>query len=83
MSDVPVRILGVRAVRTLQDDLAQLAAPNGSGDLISLTEFILLGNIAILGKGKKLEWDGPNMKFTNAPEMDQYLKRTYRTPWTL
>ncbi|QOV91475.1 Gfo/Idh/MocA family oxidoreductase [Humisphaera borealis] len=48
-----------------------------------LTEFILLGNIAILGKGKKLEWDGPNMKFTNAPEMDQYLKRTYRAPWTL
>lgn len=48
-----------------------------------LTEFILLGNIAILAKGKKLEWDGPSMKFTNAPEMDQYLKRQYRAGWTL
>lgn len=48
-----------------------------------LTEFILLGNIGIKGLGKKLEWDGPNMKFTNAPEMDKLLKREYRKPWTI
>lgn len=48
-----------------------------------LTEFILLGNIAILGQGKKLEWDGPGMTFANAPEFDKHLKREYRTPWTL
>jgi predicted dehydrogenase len=48
-----------------------------------LTEFILLGNIGILGAGKKLEWDGPNMKFSNAPEMDKHLKRQYRAPWSL
>ena len=48
-----------------------------------LTEFILLGNIAILGQGKKLEWDGPGMKFTNAPDFNKHLKREYRTPWTL
>ena len=48
-----------------------------------LTEFILLGNIAILAQGKKLEWDAPNMKFTNASEFDKHLKREYRTPWTL
>jgi predicted dehydrogenase len=48
-----------------------------------LTEFILLGNIGIIAQGKKLEWDGPNMKFTNAPDFDKHLKRTYRAPWTL
>lgn len=48
-----------------------------------LTEFILLGNIGILGQGKKLEWDGPNMAFTNAPDFNKHLKRTYRTPWTI
>jgi predicted dehydrogenase len=48
-----------------------------------LTEFILLGNIAILAKGKKLEWDGPNMKFTNAPEFDKHLKREYRAGWSI
>ena len=42
-----------------------------------LTEFILLGNIAIRRQGKKLEWDGPNMKFPNAPEADRWLKRGY------
>jgi predicted dehydrogenase len=48
-----------------------------------LTEFILLGNCGIKAQGKKLEFDGPNMKFTNAPEFDKLLKRTYRAPWTL
>jgi predicted dehydrogenase len=48
-----------------------------------LTEFILLGNIGILGQGKKLQWDGPNMKIANAPEMEKHLKREYRKPWTL
>jgi predicted dehydrogenase len=47
-----------------------------------LTETILLGNVAMRA-GKKLEWDGPNLKFTNAPEANQYLKRDYRQGWTL
>jgi hypothetical protein len=47
-----------------------------------LTEFILLGNVAIK-TGKKLEWDGPAMKFTNAPEADKYLHYDYRSGWTL
>ena len=47
-----------------------------------LTEFILLGNVAIRA-GKKLEWDGPNMKFTNAPEAEKYLHYKYREGWTL
>jgi hypothetical protein len=33
--------------------------------------------------GKKLEWDGPNMKATNSSEAAQYVKREYRKGWTL
>ena len=33
---------------------------------------------------KLLKWDGPNMKATNAPEADQYLKgMPYRAGWEL
>jgi hypothetical protein len=42
-----------------------------------LTEIILLGCVA-LRVGKKLEWDGPNMKAKNAPEAAQYVRREYR-----
>ena len=47
-----------------------------------LTEIILLGCIA-LRVGKKLEWDGPNMQATNAPEAAQYVKRTNRKGWEI
>jgi hypothetical protein len=47
-----------------------------------LAEAILLGNVAIRA-GKKLEWDGEGMKFRNAPEAEQYLKRQYRNGWSL
>ncbi len=45
---------------------------------------VLLGNLAIrAGAGKIVEWDGPNMKCTNAPELNQYVRREYRSGWTL
>ena len=47
-----------------------------------LTEIILLGCVA-LRTGKKLEWDGPNMKATNAPESAQFVKRNYRKGWEI
>jgi predicted dehydrogenase len=47
-----------------------------------LTETILLGNVA-MRVGKKLEWDGPNLKATNCSEADQFLKTEYRSGWTL
>ncbi len=47
-----------------------------------LTEIILLGCVA-LRVGKKLEWDGPNMRAKNAPEAAQYVKREYRKGWKL
>lgn len=47
-----------------------------------LTEIILLGAVA-LRVGKKLEWDGPNMRATNAPEAAQFVKRIYREGFNL
>jgi len=47
-----------------------------------LTEIILLGCVA-LRVGKKMAWDGPAMKATNAPEAAQYLRREYRPGWSL
>ena len=47
-----------------------------------LTEFVLLGNVAIRAQ-KKLEWDSVNLKATNCPEADPYIKREYRKGWSL
>jgi predicted dehydrogenase len=45
-----------------------------------LTEVMLLGVVA-LRAGKKILYDGPNMRITNAPEANQYLSRQYRQGW--
>ena len=47
-----------------------------------LTEVILLGNVAARA-GRKLEWDGPNLKVTNMPEAEKHLRRDYRRGWSL
>lgn len=47
-----------------------------------LTEMVLLGVVAFR-VGKKLEWDGPNMKATNCPEAEQFIKTEYRKGWEL
>jgi predicted dehydrogenase len=49
-----------------------------------LTETMLLGIIALrAGEGKKVFYDGPNMRVTNAPDVNQYLTREYRAGWSL
>jgi predicted dehydrogenase len=49
-----------------------------------LTEMVLLGNLAIrAGLGKRVEWDGPNMRCTNMPELNEFVRREYRRGWTL
>jgi hypothetical protein len=48
----------------------------------SLTEIMLLGCVA-LRVGKKIEWDGPNMCATNAPEAAPFIKRENRPGWML
>jgi hypothetical protein len=47
-----------------------------------LTEIMLLGCVS-LRTGKKIEWDGPNMRATNCPEAAQFVTRTNRDGWTL
>ncbi len=47
-----------------------------------LTETVLLGNVA-LRAGKKIEWDGVNMKVTNDADANQYITREYRAGWGL
>ncbi len=47
-----------------------------------LTEFTLLGNLAQhAGVGKKVEWDGANIKVINLPELNQWVQRPYRKGW--
>lgn len=49
-----------------------------------LSEFILLGNVAIrAGAQHPLQWDGEAMKVTNWPEANAFLKREYRKGYEL
>jgi hypothetical protein len=45
-----------------------------------LTEIMLLGCVAIRA-GKRIEWDGPNMRAKNAPEAAHFIKRDNRPGW--
>jgi len=45
-----------------------------------LTEVMLLGIVA-LKAGKKISYDGPNMRVTNLPQANDYLRREYRQGW--
>jgi len=54
-----------------------------------LTEIVLMGNVALrmekqlYEKGLKLHCDGPNMRITNLPEANKYIRDEYRDGWTL
>jgi predicted dehydrogenase len=47
------------------------------------TEMILAGNIALRFPGKRLHWDGANMKVKDIPEADEFFHRKYRQGWSL
>jgi predicted dehydrogenase len=47
-----------------------------------LTEVMLLGIVA-LRAGKKIYYDGPNMRITNALQANDYLRREYRQGWSI
>ena len=47
-----------------------------------LAEVILLGCVALRrGEGRRMEWDGPNMRSPNLPEAAQFVKRNNRPGW--
>ncbi len=48
-----------------------------------LTEIARLGIIAMQLLGRKLEWDGPKMRFTNSPEANALINPPMRKGWTL
>jgi len=47
-----------------------------------LTEIVLLG-VASLRTGTTLNWDGPNMKATNAPQLDPVIHGHFRKGWEI
>jgi predicted dehydrogenase len=47
-----------------------------------LTEICLLGNVA-KRVDTRIAWDGPNMKVTNLPQANPYVRTPYREGWTL
>jgi len=47
------------------------------------TETVLLGNLGVWFPGKKLMWDGPNLKVTNLPEANDLVQHHYREGWSL
>jgi predicted dehydrogenase len=47
-----------------------------------ITEAVLLGNVAFRS-GNRIEWDAAELKITNAPQANQWLRREYREGWTL
>jgi hypothetical protein len=47
-----------------------------------LAEIMLLGCVS-LRAGQKIEWDGPNMVATNAPQAAPFIKRENRGGWAL
>jgi len=49
-----------------------------------LTEIILLGCVALrLGEGVRMDWDGPNMKSTNLPDAERFVRRQDRAGWAV
>ncbi|MHC4116275.1 MAG: Gfo/Idh/MocA family protein [Planctomycetota bacterium] len=47
-----------------------------------LTEMCLLGNVA-RRVNARIEWDAENMKVTNLPEANKYVRTEYRESWSL
>ena len=48
-----------------------------------MTEAILLGTVAIRMPDTLLEWDFDKLTFTNKPEANEFLSRTYRQGWSM
>ena len=48
-----------------------------------LAETVLLGNVAYRTEGQHLVWNADELRATNTEDAAQYVKREYRTGWTL
>jgi hypothetical protein len=51
---------------------------------VPLAEIVLLGDLAMLaGPHRRVEWDSDAMRCPNMPELNQYVKSTYRAGWKI
>jgi len=66
-------------IRAAKGDLRTSADFEYSG---WLTEANHLGNVAFR-VGRRIEWDAANLRCTNLPEANQYIRRAYRKGWEL
>ena len=48
-----------------------------------LTEMVLMGNLATVFPMQKLLWDGPNYRYTNIKEANDWINPPYREGWSL
>lgn len=48
-----------------------------------LSEMVLMGNLAVRFPNQQLLWDGADMRVTNNPEANAFVRRQYRDGWTL
>ena len=48
-----------------------------------MTETVLLGVLALRAPGRRLQWDSRKLQVKNAPELNQYVHKEYRTGWSL
>ena len=46
-----------------------------------LTETVLIGCLATRFLGEELNWDSANLKVTNVPASNEFVKRPYRKGW--
>lgn len=48
-----------------------------------LTETVLLGTIAIRYPGQKIDWNSDELKVTNVPEANAFVRKSYRDGWSV
>jgi hypothetical protein len=69
-------------IQTVKAGRTDTATPIEYG--AGLTEFVLLANLAEhAGLGNKVMWDGPNMRVTNLPDLNRWIKREDRKGWVV
>jgi len=48
-----------------------------------LTEIVLLTNVALRARGKRIDWDSDNMRISNQSDLNRHLTPEYREGWNL
>lgn len=57
-----------------------LPSSNFQDSAMYLAAAPLLGHVAYWA-GQRIEWDGPNMRVTNVPDANQFIRKEYRKGW--